>query len=343
MAELGAIFYRGPSLLTGDPIIGAMSGLEGGSINAKTGPMAQAWILRSDMPPMDAKRANVDDAICGDCKLRGRDGRDSGCYVAPWRGPYQVYRNLENYHEATWPELHALLEGRSIRLGAYGDPAAIPFEVWRSLLTTAAGWVGYTHAFKYCDQRLRTIAMASVDTVEEFYQARALGWRTFRIRLSTDDLPLTGSYPAIEVGQSRSVPLEFVCPASDEANHRSTCQACQLCRGTSSPARNVVIVAHGKPSSLRAFGLNVPMFVRSDGQPIVKVCRGCGDDFTPAAPAQRLCATCSTIDQQPRRPCAGGCGRFTIRQRCPDCILARQQARGRERLEEHRQSVEVSS
>jgi hypothetical protein len=26
---------------------------------------------------MDAKRANVDDAICGDCKLRGRDGYDS--------------------------------------------------------------------------------------------------------------------------------------------------------------------------------------------------------------------------------------------------------------------------
>jgi len=78
VSELGAVFYRGPSLLTGDPIVGALSGLEGGSLNPKTGPMVQAWIIRSDLPPMDAKRQNLDDAVCGDCKLRGRDGRPAG-------------------------------------------------------------------------------------------------------------------------------------------------------------------------------------------------------------------------------------------------------------------------
>ena len=283
MSELGAVFYRGPSLLTGDPIVGILTGLEGGSSNAKTGPMAQAWIIRSDMPPMDAKRANVDDAICGDCKLRGKDGKDSGCYVTPWLGPYRVYKSFieGDYHDATWRELHALLEARSVRLGAYGDPAAIPFEVWRSVLTTTGGWVAYTHAWRTCDVRLKTLAMASVDTVEEFYHARSLGWRTFRIRRTISDPIVSGSYPADQVGQSRSVSLEFVCPASDEANHRSTCQACQLCRGTSSPARNVVIVAHGKLSTLRAFGIEASFFKRRDGQPLVKVCQGCGDDFTP--------------------------------------------------------------
>ena len=30
MSELGAIFYRGPSLLTGDPIVGILTGLEAG-------------------------------------------------------------------------------------------------------------------------------------------------------------------------------------------------------------------------------------------------------------------------------------------------------------------------
>ena len=49
--------------------------------------------------------------------------------------------------------------------------------------------------------------------------------------------------------------LEFVCPASDEAGHRTTCQRCALCRGQQSPARSVAIYVHGKPSSLRAFGL----------------------------------------------------------------------------------------
>jgi hypothetical protein len=245
VSEFGAIFYRGPSLLTGDPIVGVLTGLDGGSHNAKTGPMVQAWILRSDLAPMDAKRQNLDNAVCGDCKLRGRDGRDSGCYVTLWLGPYNVYKRLDRYPEVTWPELQAVVEGRSVRLGAYGDPAAIPFEVWRTLLVTAAGWVGYSHSWRICDPRFKTICMASVDNEREFFAAGLRGWRTFRVRVPTDP-PIAGA--------------EFICPASDEAGHRTTCQACQLCRGTSSPARSVAIIAHGKPSNLKAFGIHVPFF-----------------------------------------------------------------------------------
>lgn len=252
MTELGAVFYRGPSLLTGDPIVGVLTGLDKGSHNRKTGPMAQAWILRSDLPPMDAKRANLDDAICGDCKLRGRDGRDSGCYVPVWVAPHQVWKQFKagKYLDASWPELQALVEGRTIRCAAYGDPAALPFDVWRMLFVTAASWVAYTHSWKICDPRLKTIAMASVDDEDEFVVAGLSGWRTFRIRRTVDDPLIPGA--------------EFVCPASDEAGHRTTCQQCQLCRGTRSPARSVVIVAHGKPSSLRAFGIRVPFFTRRE-------------------------------------------------------------------------------
>lgn len=242
MSEFGCVFYRGPSLLTGDPIVGLVSGLEHGSANAKTGPMAQAWILRPDLPPMDAKRQNLDDAICGDCKLRGHDGVDSGCYVAPWLAPFNVWKVFRagGYPDVTWPALQAVVEGRAIRLGAYGDPAAVPFEVWRAMLVTAGGWVAYTHAWRRCDPRLKTIAMASVDSVDEFHLAHLVGWRTFRIRRPND--PIVTGY-------------EFACPASDEMGHRTTCERCQLCRGASSPARSVVINIHGKPSSLRAFGL----------------------------------------------------------------------------------------
>src|SRR5262245_42591507 len=143
MAEPGAVFYVGPSMLTGDSIVGLLTGLDGRSLNPKTGPMVQAWILRTDRPPMDAKRANLDDAICGDCKLRGRDGRDSGCYVPAWQAPHQVWKQWRSgaYLEATWPQLQALVEGRHLRCGAYGDPAAVPYEVWRLLLVTTAGWV----------------------------------------------------------------------------------------------------------------------------------------------------------------------------------------------------------
>lgn len=240
MAINGVVFYRGPSLLTGDPIVGVLTGVDGSSANPKTGPMCQGWILRSDIAPMDAKRQNIDDAVCGDCKLRGKDGNDSVCYVAPWIAPNAVYRMMLDggYAEATWPDLQAVVEGRPVRLGAYGDPAAIPFDVWRAMLVTTSTWVGYTHSWKTCDQRLKTIVMASVDTVEEFHRAHLAGWRTFRIRRR---------------GEALVEGHEFVCPASDESAHRATCESCRLCRGRSSPARSVAIYPHGKPSSLRMF------------------------------------------------------------------------------------------
>lgn len=258
MSEPGAIFYRGPSLLTGDPIVGIVTGLEGGSINAKTGPMVQAWILRPDLAPMEAVRDNIDDAICGTCALRGRGGIDRKCYVTPWLGPNNVWKRFVagDYIDAGWADCHALLESRHVRLGAYGDPGAVPFEVWRALLVKTAGWVGYTHQWRICDPRLKTIVMASVDTEHEFYVAHLAGWRTFRVRLEADPLL------AIGARRGRGLPLEFVCPASDEAGHRTTCEQCQLCRGLASPARSVAIIAHGKPSTLRAFGIRLPMFRR---------------------------------------------------------------------------------
>jgi hypothetical protein len=243
MSELGAVFYRGPSLLTGDPIVGILNGLEGGSLNPKTGPLVQSWILRPDLAPMDAVRANVDDAICGDCALRGVSGSNRTCYVPPWLGPLNVYKSFiaGRYIDASWPELQALLEARYLRLGAYGDPAAIPFEIWRVLLATAAGWSGYTHQHRRCDPRFRELLMASVDSEREFFDAGFRGWRTFRVR---------GKHDALVAG------AEFACPASDELGHRTTCQACQLCRGTSSPARSVSIIAHGHNGAITAFYKN---------------------------------------------------------------------------------------
>lgn len=246
MTELGVQFYRGPSLLTGDPIVGVITGLDKGSGNRKTGSIAQAWVLRADRQPQEAKRQNLDDAVCGDCKLRGRDGHNSACYV-PGFWPGIVYRHLEAYPTVTWPELHAVMEGRMVRLCAYGDVAAIAFEVWQQVLKTAASWIGYSHSWRSMDPRFKSIVMASVDTEDEFVIASLLGWRTFRIRMPGDPL-IPGA--------------EFVCPASDEARHRTNCSKCLLCRGTSSPARSVAIYAHGKPSSLRAFGLT-PAAVRA--------------------------------------------------------------------------------
>ena len=122
-----------------------------------------------------------------------------------------------------------------------GQREKIDAAIWRVLLTTAAGWVGYTHAHRRCDPRFRDILMASVDSEREFFDAGFRGWRTFRVR-GQDDALIAGA--------------EFACPASDELGHRTTCQACQLCRGTSSPARSVSIIAHGHNGALTAFYRN---------------------------------------------------------------------------------------
>lgn len=177
MADRGAIVYRGPSLLTGAPIIAAVTGLDGGSANPKTGPMAQAWILRADRPPMAAVRDGSDDAICGTCALRGDGAFGRACYVSPWLGPNNVWKALPVYLEPTWADLPALVAGRSVRLGAYGDPAAVPVEVWQAVLRGAAGWVGYTHAWRTCDRRLQPLVSQNTLIVhpDEVLAARRRG------------------------------------------------------------------------------------------------------------------------------------------------------------------------
>jgi hypothetical protein len=239
------LFYRGPSLLTGTPIVGVLTGLTHRCDNPKTGPILQTWILREDLAPMAAVRRNLDDAICGDCALRGERGLGRRCYVAPWLAPTNVWRMVaaRRYPEASWPDVRTAVAGHSLRLGAYGDPAAIPFEVWCVVLEQATGWVGYTHHWRRCDDRFRHILMASVDSLDELVAARAAGWRTFRV-LAPGEAPLEQQ--------------ECRCPASVEAGHRTTCERCQLCRGTSRPARSVAIAAHGHQGAMAAFHRHRP-------------------------------------------------------------------------------------
>jgi hypothetical protein len=210
--------------------VAVATGLKWPSLNPKTGPMIQTWLLRTDQRPMDAARTNADDAVCGDCKLRGDSGYGRICYVTLWLAPNNVYRNLGDYPRVTSGELTEIMAGRHVRCGAYGDPAAIPFGYWEAALKKAAGWTGYTHQWRTCDRRFQRILMASVDTVEEHAEAQAAGWRTFRVRHPHDPL-LTN---------------EVICPASDEAGHTTTCEHCELCRGTANPARSVAIMSHGQ-------------------------------------------------------------------------------------------------
>jgi hypothetical protein len=116
-----------------------------------------------------------------------------------------------------------------VRLGTYGDPAAVPVHVWQTLTYAAKGHTGYTHRWRKAPA-LRTLCMASVDSVAEAREAHALGWRYFRVAMPSDLARLD---------------IEARCPASAEAGKKLTCAQCMACAGANGRRGSIVIQAHG--------------------------------------------------------------------------------------------------
>lgn len=224
----GFVFYDGPSVIDGAPIIG-IAVLH--SENAKTGDMVQTYILRADQSPLDAIASGADVSICGDCRHRGDGESPRMCYVNVAQSVQSVFAAwIRGSYPAMSPAAGArMLAGRIVRIGSYGDPAAIPARHWFALVRFASGRTGYTHQWRRAPA-LRPLVMASVDTVPERDVARALGWRTFRVRSA--DQPLGAR--------------EIVCPASPEGGDRRQCVSCRACDGADRPKKaSVAIVVHG--------------------------------------------------------------------------------------------------
>lgn len=251
----GFVCFEGPSRLDGKPIVCIVTGVGGKSEwskNEKTGPMAQVWILRSDMSPIQAVNDGEDESICGKCILRGiirknPDGSSSNkmrsCYVDIKNAPRAVY---QAYVDGKYPPLtdDVRWENQATRLGSYGDPAALPFKVCKDLVSRGNGkQTGYSH--QHGDRRLqpmRKMLMASVHSKDEALKLQAKGWRTFRTMSAGDEL----------------MPNEFMCPASEEAGKRLTCDECKACNGvglneTRINAPSVAIYAHGSPSKMGSY------------------------------------------------------------------------------------------
>lgn len=232
------IIYRGPSLLDGSAIVVIATFSDR---NRKTGAMVQTYIIREDMDPVTANRTGADAAICGDCPLRGKanpakakgQADERPCYVTLIHGPSLVYRSMLRgvYPDATDADAATAIGfGRMVRIGTYGDPAAVPMHVWEALTMRAKGWTAYTHQWVQHFDTL-TYAMASVESLTAAKYVWARNGRTFRIVRDVAEID-----PAREV----------LCPASAEAGKRTTCADCRLCAGqaTRSP-KSVAIVAHG--------------------------------------------------------------------------------------------------
>lgn len=232
----GAIIWEGKSALDGAPIMLIATGLDSKSSNSKTGALVQTWILRSDVIPTEAIHTGADASICGACPHRGEivDGRNvnRSCYVTVFQAPRNVYVTATRgrYARVKGDKARALLAGRNVRLGAYGDPAAVPFYVWNRILSDAARGTGYTHQWRTADPRFSRYCMASADSEAEQRLAAAMGYRTFRVGT---------------IGESLVKGKEILCPASEEAGRRTNCAACLLCGGSAVKAKSVFIPVHG--------------------------------------------------------------------------------------------------
>ena len=224
----GYILYEGPSRLDGSPIVIIINKIYSKSKNAKTGDGIQTWIIRSDMPPMEALRAGHDIAICGDCPAR-----DEWCYVRVDQAVTGIYKAYLRGSYKPWSdELLHLVQHRYVRFGSYGDPAAAPIEVWEPLLAACTVHTAYTHQWRVLGDEWKW-CMASCDTLGERDQAKALGWRSFVTLLP---------------GEKRPKGVAS-CPASKEQGMKLTCEQCGHCDGIydrgATRIGDVGIYAHG--------------------------------------------------------------------------------------------------
>jgi hypothetical protein len=230
----GYILYRGKSELNGKPIVVVAITK---STNSKTGNMIQTYILADNgLSPVESAKTLEDAAICGDCKHRR--GLGGSCYVNLGQGPRAV---MDGVKRAIYPSdaKQAAIEctGRKVRLGTYGDPAAVPFHIWEILLKNAAGNTGYTHQWRKFKSakslKLMSLVMASADSEKDRIDALIKGFRTFRVK--TSDEPI--------------LPGEFPCPASKEQGKKLQCEDCMACDGGISRKGSPVIVVHGSLAS----------------------------------------------------------------------------------------------
>ena len=226
------IIYNGPSLLDGKPIVAIATW---SNRNTKTGAVVQTYILRSDINPLEASKTGEDFSICGDCTMRGevnddpkrKQAKGRRCYVNLGQGVLIVYKSfLRGVYDManTKAGRNTLGRARFVRVGTYGDPAAVPAFIWEQLLAEADTFTAYSHQSGWRPD----IAMQSADNKAQALDHWKAGRRTFRVIADLGELDKTN---------------EALCPASKEAGRRVQCTACKLCKG-SSLAKSIAIVEH---------------------------------------------------------------------------------------------------
>jgi hypothetical protein len=150
--------------------------------NRKTGNMAQIWFLLTDVNPVEAVKLGLDaETICRGCPFAA----GNGCYVNVGQAPLAVWKAYRNgrYADLMPARYAAVLAGRKIRFGAYGNPTLLPLSKVKALAAVSDGWTGYFHDWRTNKQAAgyADYFMASTETKSSLAQANRLGFRTFHV------------------------------------------------------------------------------------------------------------------------------------------------------------------
>jgi hypothetical protein len=221
----GFIIDKGLSPIDGKPYVAILTVK---STNRKTGDMAQVFILRDDINPVEAVNTGEDYSICGNCPHRKDSNGKRSCYVNVGQGPNSVWKAYKRgSYKLLWldSELEAVLKGRKIRWGAYGDPAIIDPKTVAYLNSLAIGHTGYTHQWRESwAQVYNGVFQASCDGFNDYMVASDHGWKCF-----------------VVVSKNATPTYAKQCPATVD-NSKAQCITCSLCDGAK---RDIYVNAHG--------------------------------------------------------------------------------------------------
>lgn len=218
------IVYEGPSLIDEVPIIAIVTIGKSGNRKLTVDPrkkIAQLWILVKDYSPVAALKSGNDHAICGNCPARNK-----WCYVTVHQAPQSVWKAYKRgrYKKVSLEEIEAKTNNMFVRLGSYGDPAAVPRDVLLSIVKNASTHTGYTHQWRE-GFAINDICMASVENEADEKLANSYGFRAFRTVIVDERMK-----------------NHMICP-SDKKN--ISCDVCSSCVGNDGRKSNVQIKIHG--------------------------------------------------------------------------------------------------
>ena len=232
----GFIIDNGRSPIDGQPYVAILTL---SSTNRKTGDMAQVWILRDDISPVEAVITGGDYSICGNCPHRRQADGSRSCYVNVGQAPNSVWKTYKRGgYKLLWQyeELQQALSGKRIRWGAYGDPSIISPDIVSLLNSYADGHTGYTHQWKQpFASAYKGIFQASVDGWNDYLTASAAGWKCFLV--------------VDKNGHSLAPQQAKQCPATVD-HSQAQCKTCKLCDGAKA---DIYVEAHGSGSKYVAF------------------------------------------------------------------------------------------